>query len=640
MSMLESGVNDLQTLSPDIAKELHPTLNCGLKPSAIHNGSNRKVWWLCPRGHSYQKMVVKRTKRGQICPICRIEDKAFANVHPELLQYWDYNKNKGLDPLKVSYGSDKKVWWLCKEGHSYQQKVNSKSKGAGCPICTHQQVSEETCLATINPEIAKEWHPTKNGELTPFDVMPSAHKKVWWLCPSGHEYQAVVYARQRTGCPICDSEKRTSFPEQAIQYYLGKLFPVDNRSVIGGFEADVYCPTLRIAIEYDGEYFHIGERSEAREDRKNSFFIQEGILLFRVKETKQKIEFDCHETEYGYKISTSYSQDYDFVKEVIDAIVKKINDRFHKSYSLSIDIARDKVTIINQYAQLKNKNSFLVKKPLGAYKWDYSKNGDIDLRLLPKTSKKKYWWKCPTCGYEWYGSLDNIVNSLTCKKCSRQVKTEYDVAAETKMDSSTIFRELPKNLQTDNPDLAAQWHPTKNGFFKPIHVPSKSGKRVWWLCPNCGNEWTQIIKTRNNGKTARMCPVCANNQKKTHSQSTEKFNPLLYEEWHPTKNGEAKLNDYTPGSSVKVWWKCSRCGNEYLCAIKIRKKGGGCAVCGREVTCAARRKKVRNIDTDEVFESVKSAADSCGVSPTNLTNCLHGRTKTAGGFRWEFYKEK
>lgn len=640
MSKLKPGVNDLQTLSPDIAKELHPTLNGDLRASDVHNGSNKNLWWLCPRRHSYQKVVAKRTARGQNCPICRLEDNSFAHVHPELLKYWDYEKNTELHPETVLYGSERKAWWICEEGHSYSQRVNAKSRGAGCPICTHQQVSEEICLATVNPEIAKEWHPTKNGNLTPHNVMPSAHKKVWWLCPFGHEYRTVIYARQRTGCPICDFEKRTSFPEQAIRYYLGKLFPADSRSDVGGFEADIYCPTLKVAVEYDGEYFHVGDDNDAREARKNDYFTEKGILLFRVKESKQIIEFDCHETEYGYEINTTYSQDYYFIDDVVTVIVEKINERFEKNCSVTVDVVKDKVDIINLYAQQKDSNSFLAQKPLGAQKWDYEKNGEIDLRLLPKTSKKKYWWKCPTCGNEWFGSLDNIVNSLTCSRCARQVKVEYDVAPEILMDETAVFRELPKNLQTENPDLAGQWHPTKNGYFKPIHVTPKSGKRVWWLCPDCGYEWTQYIKTRNNGKTARKCPICANNQKKTNTKSIDKFSPILYKEWHPTKNGDAKIEDYTPGSRVKVWWVCSVCGREFECSLKNRKNGGGCIECGRKRASAAKHKKVRNIDTNKIFESVNSAADTYGISRTGLSRCLHGRAKTAGGYRWELVIEE
>lgn len=50
----------------------------------------QKVYWLCKEGHTYQKLVAKRTKQGQGCPQCRIEKNAFAYVHPELVQFWDY----------------------------------------------------------------------------------------------------------------------------------------------------------------------------------------------------------------------------------------------------------------------------------------------------------------------------------------------------------------------------------------------------------------------------------------------------------------------------------------------------------------------------------------------------------------------
>ena len=61
-------------------------------------------------------------------------------------------------------------------------------------------------LATRYPAVAKEWHPTKNGALTPDHILPGSRKKVWWRCSSGHEWQAVVYSRtgaQSSGCPFC-----------------------------------------------------------------------------------------------------------------------------------------------------------------------------------------------------------------------------------------------------------------------------------------------------------------------------------------------------------------------------------------------------------------------------------------------------
>ena len=43
------------------------------------------------------------------------EGKAIAEVCPEAAKRWDYEKNEGLDPHTVSYGSDKKVWWRCNQ---------------------------------------------------------------------------------------------------------------------------------------------------------------------------------------------------------------------------------------------------------------------------------------------------------------------------------------------------------------------------------------------------------------------------------------------------------------------------------------------------------------------------------------------
>ena len=182
-------------------------------------------------------MIIKRTKRGQGCPYCS-NTKVLAGVNdlattnPEVLTFWDYEKNVDIKPEIVLAGSDKKVWWKCEKGHSFPMRIAAKTSGSGCPVCSHQKVSEETCLATVNPEIAKEWHPTKNGELTPYDVLPNAHRKVWWLCSHGHEYKDVIYSRRKSGCPTCDSEKRTSFPEQGVYDFFPPLSTTDETVVL------------------------------------------------------------------------------------------------------------------------------------------------------------------------------------------------------------------------------------------------------------------------------------------------------------------------------------------------------------------------------------------------------------------------
>lgn len=70
------------------------------------------------------------------------------------------------------------------------------------------KLTDKYNLKVINPKLAKEWHPTKNGTLTPKDVTPKSGKKVWWLCEKKHEWKAQISMRAYgTGCPICYMNK-------------------------------------------------------------------------------------------------------------------------------------------------------------------------------------------------------------------------------------------------------------------------------------------------------------------------------------------------------------------------------------------------------------------------------------------------
>jgi hypothetical protein len=110
----------------------------------------------------------------------------------------------------VSHKSNKKVWWLGKCGHEWEAIINNRSKGRGCPYCANKKViSGFNDLETQNPTLALEWHPTKNGSLTPKMVTANSGKKVWWLGKCGHEWETRVSHRSNgSGCPYCCGQKR------------------------------------------------------------------------------------------------------------------------------------------------------------------------------------------------------------------------------------------------------------------------------------------------------------------------------------------------------------------------------------------------------------------------------------------------
>ena len=86
-----------------------------------------------------------------------------------------------------------------------QATIVDRNNGHRCPYCTGKKVLKGyNDLQTLNPTLAKEWNYEKNNGLTPMDVAPNSHKKVWWKCNKGHEWQAIIGNRHKgNGCPIC-----------------------------------------------------------------------------------------------------------------------------------------------------------------------------------------------------------------------------------------------------------------------------------------------------------------------------------------------------------------------------------------------------------------------------------------------------
>ena len=138
-----------------------------------------------------------------------------------LKKQWSAKNEKPFS--SYTKGSHYKAWWICEKGHEWQAIIKSRYHGCDCPYCSSRNAwPGETDLATIYPEISKEWHPDKNGDLQPSDVLPNSSKKVWWICAKGHEWKTTVAKRtEGKGCPYCnhklasqDNNFAVMFPEK------------------------------------------------------------------------------------------------------------------------------------------------------------------------------------------------------------------------------------------------------------------------------------------------------------------------------------------------------------------------------------------------------------------------------------------
>lgn len=208
------GENDLASQRPDLAAQWDGEKNAPLTPDSVTTGSHRMIWWRCEKGHQWRAMIKTRVA-GCGCPICTNREllpgvNDLATTRPELAAQWDKEKNGSLTPSQVVAGTRRRVWWRCEKGHQWQSLVASRADGAGCPICAGKQILPgENDFASSFPGVAAQWHPKKNGSLRPSDVAPTSNRRVWWRCPVGHDYPAVISARTAgaTECPYCTGRK-------------------------------------------------------------------------------------------------------------------------------------------------------------------------------------------------------------------------------------------------------------------------------------------------------------------------------------------------------------------------------------------------------------------------------------------------
>lgn len=140
--------------------------------------------------------------------ILSVKQNSLKNKYPSVANDWHPTKNKNLTPDMFLPYSSKKVWWKCNNHHEWQAKIGDRIN-SNCPYCSNKKILKGyNDLSTLNPDLAKEWHPIKNGILTPEMVSSGSEKNVWWMCSSKHEWCEKIYNRSNgRNCPYCSGHR-------------------------------------------------------------------------------------------------------------------------------------------------------------------------------------------------------------------------------------------------------------------------------------------------------------------------------------------------------------------------------------------------------------------------------------------------
>lgn len=230
-----SGFNDLASTHPDVARQAN-----GWDPRTVTAGSGSIRKWKCELGHEWQNTIHDHLKSRSGCPICenRRVEKGFndlATTHPDIALEAD-----GWNTSEVTAGHDKKMSWVCPEGHKYMSYVYARTgpRKSGCPFCSGRKVLVGfNDLATTHPSMASEadgWDPSS--------VSIGHNSSKQWKCKLGHAWSISPMSRvmkqgQISGCPICGGRKVLSgFNDLATRHPVlaSEAYGWDPTKVVGG----------------------------------------------------------------------------------------------------------------------------------------------------------------------------------------------------------------------------------------------------------------------------------------------------------------------------------------------------------------------------------------------------------------------
>ena len=499
-ALLQSG--SLEKTHPDLIEEWDSELNAGLKPGDFSPGSHQKIWWKCSVCEHIWCATIKDRTVGQGCPACGRKRQvkksnakkmqksgSLGDKYPLIAAEWDYANNGEITPESISPASDKKVWWKCQKGHQWQATVHNRTgRQSNCPYCSGNKVLIGfNDIKTTRPDLYEEWNFNRNGELKPENYTAGSNKAVWWCCKYGHEWKTTILSRaQGHGCPDCTKRYHSSFPEQAVFFYVQKYFSDSvngYRNIEHGItEIDVYIPSEKIGIEYDGRAWHSSASSSKKDLKKYLNCKAIGIKLIRIKEQldSEKDADYCIETQYG--LTGKYQDMEEPIKELLELLNVPNPD---------INVDRDYISILERINTDFLENSLVKTQPELCKDWDYTKNGNLNPAAFTAGSTKKVWWHCKL-DHSWQASIGNRTKGQGCPYCSnRRILIGFN------------------DLTTTNPDICREWDFEMNEEDLPENYTAGCAKKKWWKCSSCGFSWQAAIGDRTKGSG---CPKCAHNR--------------------------------------------------------------------------------------------------------------------------------
>jgi hypothetical protein len=427
----------LRDVTPSLRPEWIYALNKGLDFNKVASNSSLSAWWQCTKNpkHRWATRIRNRAVNKYGCPYCShlrvLREDSFAARYPKIAAEWHPTKNRELDPFALAHQSNKRVWWQCRTPHKHEWQATIHTRvihGSGCRECNRIR----NPLASAFPEIAAEWHPTKNPGLDPSAIAASSRVRIWWQCRNNpkHEWQTSVEVRTRarSGCPECRRLTSRAYPtiDRSNPELLAEWHPTKNRGLSPvTVRANSNRPIWWICSRDRTHEWQTAVRNRAilgrgcRYCARGSKYVAKGKSL---ADRFPEIAKEWHPTlnspltpaellpgssrRVWWQCTTNPTHQWDAT------VVVRTNK---KSRGICPFCSGHRVT---------TKNSLQSCHPEIAAQWHPNKNASLTPDRVKRASSLRYWWLCPhNPTHEWQSSVKNrTLHQSGCPFCAVELR--------------------------------------------------------------------------------------------------------------------------------------------------------------------------------------------------------------------------
>lgn len=490
--------------------------------------------------------------------------------------------------------------------------VTGKTQSCGC-------IHNTAGLLKDNAELMQKYDFEKNSGINLDSLTARASKKIWWKCNvCGNSWFATIASQNdkiKHGCPYCagslvikgKTDLLSRYPDLVNEwwdYSKNKIDPSEI-SCFSGKKVWWKCKENHSWKSTVANKVNGSGCPKCNIENVNSFCEQ--AVFFYIKQVfPDAINGDTH-----------VGMELDIFIPSKNVAIEYDGEAWHKSDKKNkIDIQKNDLCISKgiELIRIREPKLFPIDNCKTFVRTDSTSNGSLDTVIYEVLS-----YLFPSCKID--------INTL------RDTSMILEQYANKKYNNSLAYV---------FPEIAAEWHPTKNGNLSPDKVNKGSRYKVWWL-GTCGHEWqmkvcerTKPVRLMKNGKLRKPqgCPYCSGKKVLSGFNDLKSQRPDLAMEWNYGKNVGMDPSEISVGSSKNVWWKCSY-GHEWQSSPDRRINNSGlCPLCYKKKRSPA----VLCIETGEVFINAESAAKSMGIKNNGgIYGCCRGKTKTFCGYHWKYY---